>query len=435
MDSIKINLAVDKSRNRVLFADAGSDFVDVLLSFLTLPLSAIQFCVSPSPGCLSNLCDSVSRLTGGKLLKVEACHGMLLTPSTAHEFGGRINLFFQHGAFVKSQQNLKVNGNLCSCWKVMDRLVRAYCGAIPSPGKFVRCKERFVISDDWTITPACTSLIHRFSSESDAVFPGFEEVEVCVSWPKVISMLKASLSSDTIFTDVFLSMGTGDQDARVTAKPSINQKTVATPNEDPGTLPEFKTKFFYDAKEKEVIYAECKHDFVDLLLGFLTYPLGCVIKNMYDSDLASPLGTGGMANLYTSVVELDAAGFIAGGYPAETLLNPPLSPFCRHPDCSTAKKDVVEQKNFMGLVSHSSCVGCRYDLVEDRKYVVDDDLLIHQASAMSVAKHWHGRDKADVVEMDINITKQEAVVLLQAMLTSKTPLTDVFISRLVEHST
>ena len=89
MDSIKINLAVDKSRNRVLFADAGSDLVDVLLSFLTLPLSAIQFCVVPSPGCLSNLCDSVRRLAGGKLLKVEACHGMLLTPSTAHEFGGR----------------------------------------------------------------------------------------------------------------------------------------------------------------------------------------------------------------------------------------------------------------------------------------------------------------------------------------------------------
>ncbi|XP_040243345.1 uncharacterized protein [Aegilops tauschii subsp. strangulata] len=440
MDSIKINLAVDKSRNRVLFADAGSDLVDVVLSFLTLPLSAIQFCVAPSPGCLSNLCDSVRRLAGGKLLKVDACHGMLLTPSTAHEFGGRVlrlryNLCFAHDASVKSQPNLKVNGNLCSCWKVMDRLARAYSGASSSPGKFVRCKERFVISDDWTITPACTSLIHRFSSESEAAFPGFEEVEVCVSWPKVISLLKASLSSDTIFTDVFLPMGTGGQDARATMKPSINQKIAVTLYEDPGTSSEFKTKFFYDAKEKKVMYAECKHDFVDLLLGFLAYPLGCVIKNMNDSGLASPLGTGGMANLYASVVELDAAGFIAGGYPAETLLNPPLSPFCRHPDCSAPKKDAVEPKNFMGLVSHSSCVGCCYDLVEDRKYVVDDDLLVHQASAMSVTKHWRGRDKANVVEMDIDITKQEAVVLLRAMLTSKTPLTDVFIGRLEEHST
>jgi hypothetical protein len=32
-DTIKIKLAVDRSRNRVLFADAGSDFVDVLPPF------------------------------------------------------------------------------------------------------------------------------------------------------------------------------------------------------------------------------------------------------------------------------------------------------------------------------------------------------------------------------------------------------------------
>jgi hypothetical protein len=83
---MKITLAVDRSRNRVLFADAGSDFVDVLLSFLTLPLSALQFCATSSPGCLSNLTDSVGRLRGSKLLKVEACHDMLLMPPPYHEF-------------------------------------------------------------------------------------------------------------------------------------------------------------------------------------------------------------------------------------------------------------------------------------------------------------------------------------------------------------
>lgn len=74
MDSIKIKLAVDRSRNRVLFADAGSDFVDILLSFLTLPLSAIQFCAASSPGCLSNLCDSVNNLADSKLLKKVGWH-------------------------------------------------------------------------------------------------------------------------------------------------------------------------------------------------------------------------------------------------------------------------------------------------------------------------------------------------------------------------
>jgi hypothetical protein len=89
MAAIMITIAVDRSRNRVLFADAGSDFVDVLLSFLTLPLSAIQFCTAgaSSPGCLSSLRDSIDRLRGSKLLKVDACHGMLLTSKHYHEFG------------------------------------------------------------------------------------------------------------------------------------------------------------------------------------------------------------------------------------------------------------------------------------------------------------------------------------------------------------
>jgi hypothetical protein len=75
MAPIKIKLAVDRTRNRVLFVDAGSDFVDVLLSFLTLPLSALQFCAADgtsSPGCLSSLCDSVNNLRESKLLRVKS---------------------------------------------------------------------------------------------------------------------------------------------------------------------------------------------------------------------------------------------------------------------------------------------------------------------------------------------------------------------------
>jgi hypothetical protein len=88
MAAIKIKLVVDRSQNRVLFADAGSDFVDVLLTFLTLPLYSLQLSAgASSPGCISNLCDSVDRLRQAELLKVEACHGILLRPTHRDEFG------------------------------------------------------------------------------------------------------------------------------------------------------------------------------------------------------------------------------------------------------------------------------------------------------------------------------------------------------------
>lgn len=456
MVSIKITLAVDRSRNRVLFADAGSDFVDVLLSFLTLPLSAVQFCAAgaSSPGCLSNLCDSVDRLRGSKLLKVEACHGMLLTPEHYHEFGCYSSTECNHSTFGKKQPNLQVDGTFCRCLLVMARLVHVYAGATSGTGRaaFVRCKERFLISDDWTIKPASPSTIHSLIdklSSDDAAFHGFEEVEVCVGWEEVVSMLKASLSSDTIFTDVFLSKGTDDlprkkkrggtddlQAARVTAKPaSVDQKIIVAST----SLSESnKIKLFYDRQAKKVMYSECKHDFVDLLLGFLTYPVGCLIKNMTDgaavtSHLAS--SSSSFDNLYTSAVDLDAAGFLTGSYSKVALLNPPLSPLCVYSQCLPLKEGSQELENYMGLLPYSSCnVCCNRVLVEDREYVVGDDLLVHQASAMSVMKHWHGRHKVNVVEMDITIGKKEAVLLLQAVFTSKTALTDVFISRLEEHS-
>ena len=39
--------------------------------------------------------------------------------------------------------------------------------------------------------------------------------------------------------------------------------------------------------------------------------------------------------------------------------------------------------------------------------MADDDLVMHQASVMSVAKHWCGRDTADVLEIDIAVGKHE----------------------------
>ncbi|KAI5016991.1 hypothetical protein ZWY2020_037369 [Hordeum vulgare] len=169
MASIKINLVVDRSRNRVLFADTGFDFVDVLLTFLTLPLSTIQSCSAgvTSPGCLSNLCDSVDRLRDSRLLKVEACHGMLLMPAHADEFN-----------------EVLIKGSKCCV--LMARLLNVYNQA-GSTETFVSRKERFVIGDGMTIKSASTSSLQSLPQTfgSDGIAHGFEEVQVSVSWETV----------------------------------------------------------------------------------------------------------------------------------------------------------------------------------------------------------------------------------------------------------
>ena len=93
-----------------------------------------------------------------------------------------------YDTFVKNQPSLLVDGSFCRCWLIMGRLVHVYHRAVVSgSATFVRCKERFVITDDWTIRPASTStmqsLPHKFSPED--ISHGFGEFEVCIGWAEV----------------------------------------------------------------------------------------------------------------------------------------------------------------------------------------------------------------------------------------------------------
>ncbi|CAM0870949.1 unnamed protein product [Alopecurus aequalis] len=452
MVSIKIKLAVDRSRNRVLFADVGSEFVDVLLTFVTLPLSAVQFCAAgaSSLGCLSSLRDSVDCLRGSNLLKVDACHGMLLTPPHTHEFSYvHIPSPFVAKEVIKSVYKRSdllslspwsiarlcrsahgpCGSMTCKCHLVMARLMHVY-EQIDRAETFVGGKQRFVISDDCTIKPVSTSSLHSLPQVfgSDGTGHSFEEIEQLVGWEQILAILKVSLSSRTVLTDAFLPKGTNHAPAPVTVKQSISLKNLPSDPDSACSLPESKIKIFYDTWEKKVMYAECNHEFVDLILGFMTYPVSSVIKN------TGP-GTCHLGfcfdNLYRSVTDLDGAGCLTGGFPKMKLLDPSIMPFdisshatCRALDCRCRKDTMPELTRYC----------CHPEIVEDGRYVVGDDLLIHQASAISVMKHWCGRSKAMVLEMDIAIGKQEAVALLRAMLTSKMVLTDVFIGRLEEHS-
>lgn len=64
---ISLKLLVDKVNNRVIFAEANSDFVDVLFSFLTLPVGTVIGLLSRQSqqlelGCMYNLYKSVENM-------------------------------------------------------------------------------------------------------------------------------------------------------------------------------------------------------------------------------------------------------------------------------------------------------------------------------------------------------------------------------------
>jgi hypothetical protein len=185
-------------------------------------------------------------------------------------------------------------------------------------------------------------------------------------------MLKASFSSKTVFTDTFLSKETEVRaTVNLSVAPNIQHQMS---DEENDASPQFSIKVFFDRHEKKVMYAECEHEFVDLL-SFLVYPVTCVIENLART---SHLGCS-LDNLYGSAVDIDANTLLKGHrHSYQTLLDPSISPFeahrskvaikkwfclCRVPYCPHHPRD-----------GHCTCSVCSPQFVSDGTYVVGDDL-------------------------------------------------------------
>ncbi|KAJ8639407.1 hypothetical protein MRB53_016101 [Persea americana] len=81
-----LTLLVDNERNRVIYAESGKDFVEILLSFLTLPLgTVIKLSGKQSNmGSLTMLYKSLEDLDL-EFLNTKACKDMLLHPKSSAE--------------------------------------------------------------------------------------------------------------------------------------------------------------------------------------------------------------------------------------------------------------------------------------------------------------------------------------------------------------
>ena len=88
-----MRLLVDAKAGRVLYAEAGKDVVDLLLSFLTLPLATVVKLLSADamPGCVANLYGSVERLDAAYVRSADA-RAALLAPAGGYESGRLLQL-------------------------------------------------------------------------------------------------------------------------------------------------------------------------------------------------------------------------------------------------------------------------------------------------------------------------------------------------------
>ncbi|TQD93985.1 hypothetical protein C1H46_020410 [Malus baccata] len=345
---ISLKALVDKERNNVIFIESDNDFIDVLFSFLTIPMGTIvrntrKHSVPMEIGCMSNLYASVENIDV-QHLQTEACRRMLLCP---------------HGGVEHHCENLKLKIDddeptgyfLCDSWQCTfdNKLLSHYKGVLCQCGAYMNVKCRlsgssaseknggiFVNEFSGLIVTDGLHLISPFSVASNPLFmelgvmsenSATEELTLNVGVDEVLNLLKRSFVSKKPLTETLLGHNPKPE---LLSNANLNQRIRSESLMLGGDMilieeeeKKISVKLTVSRSRNIVCYAEAEEDFVNLLFGFLTVPLGFIVKHMREAS-----SKGCIDQLYKSVQDLDEQ-YLKSNYHKDILLNPKLYPgFC-----------------------------------------------------------------------------------------------------------
>ncbi|KAL7129051.1 hypothetical protein ABFS83_13G037100 [Erythranthe nasuta] len=301
-----LKVMLNKQKSKVLFAEIDSNFADVLLSFLTLPLGKIVTILKKHYGekarvkfgSLTTLYNGLANLQSNHFW-TEGCKDMLLNPRSSFEADCRkLKLdigdtqptrFFRCADTdcKKKRSNVTMYyGNIeCDCGKLLSKPMGITTHEDEDEdededdgGVFTEKKISFQLTDDLKMAPSIqgsvTQTLIRLGVE---VTQGAEFMTVTLGFNEIIELLKASLFSETPLTDVVLrqtnTMGCSTVDSlhhKKLGSPSISKKTMTV-------------KAVVQKSTNKLLFVQAEEDFVDFLFSLLTIPLGGV-EYLLDSN-------------------------------------------------------------------------------------------------------------------------------------------------------
>ncbi|XP_076919181.1 uncharacterized protein LOC143579890 [Bidens hawaiensis] len=138
-----LEVSLQKSTGKVLFAEAREDFVDFLFGFLSIPLGTVIGTLmngASSLTCMDNIIKSVSHLSVGIYLKSQDLKDMLLEPHFGQQYSSKNQLFLLAGTEIPSKMLAVMN-------KLQNPRIRIGEGFLLKPGVFF-------VTDDLVITPS-----------------------------------------------------------------------------------------------------------------------------------------------------------------------------------------------------------------------------------------------------------------------------------------
>ncbi|KAJ7950204.1 DUF674 family protein [Quillaja saponaria] len=469
--TLPLKLFIDKEKQCVVMAEARREFVDILFSFLTLPMGTIIRLVSkqqsaqqPLPG-INNLYQSVNKL-GTVDLRSEFCKRMLLFPRNPCEtLCTKTKIVVDDTEPTKyslcSNDHCSRNRNggeklvsffldaRCSCGKLMDRDVdelenKNVNEEKNGDGVFVKGAAMFLISDDLEIMPnSLGNSVTLLVKHDYRDFNQLKEVSLNVGLKEILDILKHALISNSTLTDVFLKKAATKVECLDSHLTKLEPKVTSNDKK-------IDIKVIVSKSKTKILYADASEEFVDFLFSFLTIPLGSVIKLLGGNSFL-----GCLDNLYKSVENLMNSSWctesgsmllnlgVASKYSCQSQLlniheeNPPQLYYGIVMDRNSMwgwsgkiskTDDALEETEPLTLIDPRCPPGQAVAYVGFMKkpalFVVDDDLQVTPLSSTSSISFLKKLSISleDFEEQVVGIGEKEALNLLRASLTSNSVL-------------
>ncbi|KAF6161007.1 hypothetical protein GIB67_007648 [Kingdonia uniflora] len=324
--TISLNVLVDKQRNRVVFVESNNDFIDILLSFLTIPVGTVLRLARKQKqpcgiGCMDNLYQSLEDFDS-ELFEKESLRHMLLRPENlAGALCKRLKINIDDTELTKyyvcpqltidtyySRQHasslLSISNNeQCSCGELMSLPInlsdeKVEDGNIEDRGVFVNALKgiSFTVTDDIQILPFSTetSFAH-LNALGIKRMNELDEKTINVGVEEIISILRHSFLSKIPLTEVLLWKSAHEIPQ---ISPFQSKYTAQSKSEDTANAESTKktVTIIFCKSQNKILYAEAGEDFVEFLFSLLTLPLGSVVKLL---DQNPSLGC--ISNLYKTV--------------------------------------------------------------------------------------------------------------------------------------
>ncbi|XP_058768048.1 uncharacterized protein LOC131641762 [Vicia villosa] len=307
-EHVSLKLLLNEKGNKVLFAEAGKDFVDILCSFLTMPLGTVARLVemksSIGPvtvGCLNSLYQSVADLDESCFCN-DTIKQMLLQPiNSAEDYCNTLKLNiddtqptkyfacanFKNCSYRDLTTSTYKDKHKCCCnhsFTCQVFLKQSHQG-------FVNCVTTFVITDDLTVMPngidyTSLSLLQEYGITNPS---SVKEIVLNVTKEKVVDLLKHSLLSSSTLTDLFLRK-----------KPSPGRSMFFFPDGESSCKIKITVKLVIRKSDGKLLYAQGEQDFANMLLNFLTFPLGIIAQKF-----GKICSVGNINRLYKSIADLN----------------------------------------------------------------------------------------------------------------------------------